>query len=846
LVKDHDKRRIKIKNFPILMAILSSIILLMIACGPPQPENFMKNSSFEESSSGIPASWSLIRPTGSAENLLCSLSSSEAYDGKYSAFLEMTSPQTASLVQKVTVKPDTLYRLQCRVKTENLETRGLGAYITANAVSNDFSGTTGDWRLAQLIIKTDPGQTELTVGIALGTSRTPVTGTAWFDQFEMREIQDMPSVSLPQTHADAERPGESSASPLGLIILFSAGLLIIALSIAFYIKKKDTLKEVWADLLLAGGLSLAYALIAFFNLGSFATPQTYYKAEKEGESFYVDLGESTAIAKANYFLALGAGSFTIEFSDDLVTWKEAKNIGQESIYSMIEWRTLPINLSARYVRVFAEKPGVMLGEIGLFSEKTGALIRVKTVKSASMRTGTMANPEAVFDEPGRIPSTPSYLNSMYFDETYHARTGYEYILGLDATETTHPPLGKLIISLGMLLFGFTTFGWRFMGTLFGVLMIPVVYCFALRLFKKREWAFFSAFLMAFDFMHFAQTRIATIDVFAVFFIILMFWFMYRATAVHPFEDKLGKLFVPLLLCGVCFGIGASTKWIALYGAVGLFVLFAGYLIYYIVKHIKDYLDAKALLKQKADTSDGAQRQKAEVTVKTALPLLTKRTGLIFLYSLLVFFIIPASIYLAAYIPFMAVRTPGASPVTAIAAVVHEQEFMYSYHATLTATHPFSSSWYEWPLIVKPIWYYTGNAVLPENKVSSIASFGNPAVWWLGIPALAALLVITIARRDKLGLFILMALAAQYVPWIVIPRKLTFIYHFFSSLPFLIFAVTYICKLIVERFPRTRYAIFGYVAIVVILFLMFYPVLSGYVVDKSYVEGYLRWFPSWYF
>ena len=45
-------------------------------------------------------------------------------------------------------------------------------------------------------------------------------------------------------------------------------------------------------------------------------------------------------------------------------------------------------------------------------------------------------------------------------------------------ETTHPPLGKDLIMVGIALFGMTAFGWRFAGTLFGVLLVPlaVVLC----------------------------------------------------------------------------------------------------------------------------------------------------------------------------------------------------------------------------------------------------------------------------------------------------------------------------------------------------------------------------------
>ena len=49
---------------------------------------------------------------------------------------------------------------------------------------------------------------------------------------------------------------------------------------------------------------------------------------------------------------------------------------------------------------------------------------------------------ALFDEQDAVPEAISQLNSMYFDEIYHGRTGYEQLHRLPVYETTHPPLGK--------------------------------------------------------------------------------------------------------------------------------------------------------------------------------------------------------------------------------------------------------------------------------------------------------------------------------------------------------------------------------------------------------------------
>ena len=84
--------------------------------------------------------------------------------------------------------------------------------------------------------------------------------------------------------------------------------------------------------------------------------------------------------------------------------------------------------------------------------------------------------------------------------------------------------------------------------------------------------------------------------------------------------------------------------------------------------------------------------------------------------------------------------------------------------------------------------------------------------------------------------------AQYLPWFFVTR-ITFIYHYFPSVVFIVLMVMYsFCQWKKSR-PRTA-AMVLYGAAVIGLFLLFYPVLSGAPVDAAFVAKYLRWFPSW--
>ena len=78
--------------------------------------------------------------------------------------------------------------------------------------------------------------------------------------------------------------------------------------------------------------------------------------------------------------------------------------------------------------------------------------------------------------------------------------------------------------------------------------------------------------------------------------------------------------------------------------------------------------------------------------------------------------------------------------------------MYTYHSTLSETHPFESSWYQWPIMYKPVWYYVG--YYGGNVKSTIVGIGNPVIWWTGIVASLYVLVRTIAKREKELFFIL--------------------------------------------------------------------------------------------
>ena len=149
--------------------------------------------------------------------------------------------------------------------------------------------------------------------------------------------------------------------------------------------------------------------------------------------------------------------------------------------------------------------------------------------------------------------------------------------------------------------------------------------------------------------------------------------------------------------------------------------------------------------------------------------------------------------------------------------------------------------------------------MPDGWISSISCMGNPAVWWTGLAALIFMIGQSIAHLGKIALqkshgevperisrtraFILMGFAAQYLPWVLVPRS-TFIYHYFASVPFIILATVAAIKTIEKRSNKAaRIATIVLLVCALILFIAFYPLESGLPTLRAYAK-YLRWF-NWY-
>lgn len=561
------------------------------------------------------------------------------------------------------------------------------------------------------------------------------------------------------------------------------------------------------DFLLLMAIMLLYGAFALYDLGNRYAPATAYDMV-QGDSIVLDFGKEDNISSLSFYIAPQHNRvFTLEGKP--ASSNQWMYLGDIELDTVFTWKTIPLEnfcpevLNIESLRLTLTDSQASILEL-VFQSPDGTVIQPQNAAEYSV----------LFDETAMHPTYSTYRDSMYFDEIYHGRTAYEFLNGLTTYETTHPPLGKIFISMGVALFGMNPFGWRIMGTLFGIAMLPFIYLFAKKITGCTPVSALACFLFAFDCMHFAQTRIATIDVYITFFVIVMYYFMFQYYNMSFYEVPLKRTLLPLGACGIAMGLGVSCKWTGVYAGIGLAVLFFATLF----KRYREY----RLAKREPDTSTNGISH--SVIIRTFVPHTWKTIA----FCIIFFVVIPFTIYLLSYIPFV-----SHSPEGLFERMLHNQENMFNYHSGLEATHPYSSPWYEWPVIARPIWYYYNQLSLYTRE--GIASFGNPLVWWTGIFAFFYMIYLAIKKKDRTAVFLIIGYLAQYLPWFFVTR-ITFIYHYFPSVVFVVLMIAYSLMQLKKKYsPKAFMTLLVCYALAAFgLFLLFYPILSGQPVGADYI------------
>lgn len=402
---------------------------------------------------------------------------------------------------------------------------------------------------------------------------------------------------------------------------------------------------------------------------------------------------------------------------------------------------------------------------------------------------------------------------LVFDEVHWARFFSSYFSGQYYFDI-HPPLGKLLYALWAWMFGFDSTiilepglpypeGWqiilRILPVIAGSMLPPLLFCIARGLGLRQDAALLLGIMVALD------GALITISRFMLLDPLLMFFGFGALYAHQRWLNSRGP--VALLLAGFLAGLAFSIKWTGL--------SFMGFI----------------LLREVACFSRSSNNE-------SLLYRLLFRFGCLIL--------LPCCLYLAQFaihFSLLPYSGPGDAFMTPafqsglqgnpffegedVSALGFFQRFfelnheMFEASARLKATHPYSSKWFTWPLMLRPIcfWYQSSSA--------QIYLLGSPLIWWASsVFVLSVLQWSFLPRfRQMLGKGVwlgLMGWSLNFLPFIGIGRVM-FLYHY---LPALIFSMLLMLA-VLDSLPHRPHMLWTLMAAVIVCFVYYSPVIYGF-------------------
>ena len=407
--------------------------------------------------------------------------------------------------------------------------------------------------------------------------------------------------------------------------------------------------------------------------------------------------------------------------------------------------------------------------------------------------------------------------ALVFDETYYAKDGCWYatgstsLCGIEGEQThVHPPLGKWLISLGVEAFGYDSFGWRVAAALAGSLTVAVLYLLARRILRSTLGATVAAGLLAVDFLHFVQSRVAMLDVFTTLFGIaaVLFVALDRERLLSP-EPPAATSWLTRLkqrpwrwATGAAAGAAVASKWSGVLFLLAVLALTCAW---------------------EVSARRGSGRRWARV-LREEGPSIA-----------LCLAVVPLGVYALAYVGRLdgtLVAAPWSEGAW-LRSLWERQLFMLDFHRGLDASHPYQSPPWSWPLLKRPVsYFFETNA---NGDYREILALGNPLVWWTSLLALLYVFVRWIPRRDMSapeGL-ILAGFGFNYLPWLLLAggRSAVFLFYLVAAVPFMCLALAYIPA----RFEDLTWmgastVVFG--ALVLALFSFYYPLLANVPLPRA--------------
>lgn len=326
---------------------------------------------------------------------------------------------------------------------------------------------------------------------------------------------------------------------------------------------------------------------------------------------------------------------------------------------------------------------------------------------------------------------------MYYDEPYFVPEARAFIQGVPNPDPkcpplAKPPLGKLVMAVGMKVAGDNPYGWRIAGAVCGSLTLPAVYLWSFLLLGEARLARVAAALALFNNFWYVMSRIGMMD---AFLLVFLMWSLVAYTAALTLDIGLGLRRFLFVSSGALVGLAGACKWNAI-DTLAVLLLMSFALLW-------------PGCRLKADSS---LWRYAKNIREIGAPTVLLGLG-----------IAPLLAYCLAFLPLcLLIHRPF---------TFHElaamNAFIWKFNSTAISNRAITSAWYTWPLNLNP-----------QRALSYL--LGNPVVTWGGLLALGYCARRFWKTKGFAEGFVLLLFASNYLQWAVTPEKGIFYYYYYPS------------------------------------------------------------------
>ncbi len=397
-----------------------------------------------------------------------------------------------------------------------------------------------------------------------------------------------------------------------------------------------------------------------------------------------------------------------------------------------------------------------------------------------------------------IPTSP------YFDEVHYLPAARELLDGGDYLNREHPLLGKQLIALGVWLFGDEPLGWRIMPLLAGTIAVGASMRALWQASHDRFATIAFGFLLATGFHLFVHARIAMLDIFMAMFLAIAAWFF--AGAIR--KPEIGRR--RLAVAGIAIGCALASKW----NAVPLAMV-------------------PGLTFFAARLSAGRRRL---LTSKRGVPV----PGISLLEAFIWLGIVPLLVYALTFAPgYWLGDQFRPSPLAEKGLIGLHQEIL-ELQASVMAPHSYQSTWPQWVMNTRGIWYLYE---FTDNAQRGVLLIGNPLTMLLGLPALLWCLIWGLYRSDWAKVGAVVGFGVSLGLWLIAPKPVQFYYHYMMPSCFLLAALA-LSLSDVHRSPRYRWMSYAVLAGSAIFFALFFKILTAGELEgpMSFIKW--AWLEGW--